>query len=235
MNFEAIFNYQDIDRELYKIENEIMNSKEMKDVSLAKSAIADATESIRRLNADACEAFNQFEKNQSELTALQNKVAEIEQLDLATNDMGSIEFYEKKLNELTDKSEYVKKEFDKIVAKCDIIKANYEKTSQLGMRYYEALKKATEQLNAFKRLRMESAASIKEQLEKLKSEIKPELIALYESRRNNKKLPAFVRYDTNHQDCVCGMDLPNNCIQKLKVPGDYTECPNCTRILIITD
>lgn len=235
MSFTVIFKYQDIDRELYKMEKEIMNSKEMKDVGLAKSAVADARESLIRLNGEAGEAFTQFEKAQSELNALLTSVTEIEKLDLATNDIGAIDYYEKKINELSDKIEVSRKEIDKVAARCDQIQASYEKASADGTRFMELVGKTTEKLNAFKFERAGAAKNIKQELDNLKKEIKPELLAAYEARRANGKLPAFVRFDRATAACVCGMDLPGNSIEKLKSPGDYTECPNCTRILIVTE
>ncbi|UKI14526.1 MAG: hypothetical protein L6V85_00195 [Clostridiales bacterium] len=55
---------------------------------------------------------------------------------------------------------------------------------------------------------------------------------MYKRCRAARKLPAFVEY-AGDGSCYCGMNLPNDCIGKLKEDGDFVECPNCGRIVIL--
>jgi predicted nucleic acid-binding Zn-ribbon protein len=235
MNFEAMFKYQEIDKELYKIENEIKSSDEMKKVSAAKNAMNEAAESIHRLNAESGETYKQYDKSAAELQVLFDKAAEIEKLQLETTEIKEIEYYEAKLNALLERADSVKKEFDKLSQKCDQLKANYDKLLTAGMSYNESFKKATEQLNSLKREKMDSANEIMKQLAEVKKEIEPNILSAYDARRQNKKLPVFVKYDKDNQSCLCGMNLPSDCTGKLKNKGDMAECPNCTRLLIVTE
>ena len=69
-------------------------------------------------------------------------------------------------------------------------------------------------------------------LKNIEKDIPAPVLAAYKRLRTQRKLPAFVEYKGDGS-CFCGMNLPNDCIGKLKTDGDFVECPNCGRIVIL--
>ena len=77
---------------------------------------------------------------------------------------------------------------------------------------------------------------IEKRLKAIAKDVEKEFIDKYIALKKDKKIPAFVKFDSKVHMCSgCNMELSADTLSKLKKQGDWTECPNCGRILFIED
>ena len=231
MDYKKLFEYQVIGSELVKIERELGNSDEKKRAASLDNMWKKAVEENNRRNADADELMANFEKTEASLSATESSMKEISDAFKGVDDLTEIEYYEKKLAALSEELMRYERDLrkmtgsidgllnsdDKVIKQAAQIKSNYND----AMRSYQILKNKLQ----------EAGTPISAKLRALEKDIPEEYLAIYKRCKAANKLPAFVKYD-NDGSCLCGINLPNNVMAKLKEVGDHAECPTCGRMII---
>lgn len=232
MNFNAILNYQKIDVELVKIEKELRRSKEKEAVAELMDKINSAGECVNKLNLDADELQINADKLAASIDKYENETGEVAAHIGEIADLQEVEYYEKTLAGLSEDINRLIRELQRVGSRMDSVKENSDNIMRQALSTKEQYNAALEKYQSFKHDLQVKAWPIAEQLKNMEKEIPDNFMATYKRLRSNRKLPAFVEYKGDGS-CYCGMNLPNNCLGKLKEAGDYVECPNCGRILVI--
>ncbi len=232
MKFDMILQYQAVDQELIGLENELAKCKELNQLYVAKSKIDEATQSVSKLTAEANELMNNFTKLQVRIGGLKNKLDEFDGICEGIADVQEADYYVKQIDSLLDEISSLEKSASRDSMHIDGVCAEYKKTWEAGILASENYKHCMEEFESVKAKIQPRAKEIQSRLNELEKDIPPQLLSKYKELRNAKKMPAFVEYDPSKNTCGrCYMELPNDAKGKLKNSGDFSECPNCRRIL----
>ena len=236
MKFDKVMEYQEVDTKLYALEQDAAKSQETNRAFALKQKIQSAAEQIKKLQAEAMDLQNSSENYSARVKDIIKSLEEIENYIGEIEDETEAEHYIKMLGNMIENLEAIEKEVGRDMSKADDISNNYRKTFEQGQKANAEFKTARADYEKMIAAKADEIKPLKAKLEKLAKEIEPELLELYKSLREAKKLPAFVRHDMTSRQCGrCFMELPQDSLEKLKKPGDWTECPNCRRVLFISD
>ncbi|MDD4839405.1 MAG: C4-type zinc ribbon domain-containing protein [Clostridia bacterium] len=236
MKFDNILEYQRIDADLVTIEDAIKNSSERVRVYNYKLKLDEATEMVKRLQAESADVVAQYERIAQKANELVAKITELEGIIGKADDLNEVEYYTKMLSGLIDELSQIERDVNKDMSKADNISFEYKKTWEQGQKATTAYKNARIEYEKLKMERSIEAKPLADELSKLTKVIEPRMLEIYKGLRANKKLPAFVEYQPEDKRCGrCFMDIPSDTQGKLKKAGDYAECPNCHRALYIPD
>ncbi len=236
MKFDTILEYQKIDQELLALEIEVSKSEERKKVAYAKSMLDSATDTINKLSQEANDLLQSYTVMKDKINALTQQLDEFDGILDDVQDATEADYYLKTVATIADKIAELEKEANAQSSKIDKVNANYKTTWAQGVKASDALKNAKKDYDAFVRDRQPKVVEISQKLKALKQDIPENMMNIYNTFRQDKKLPAFVAYDVKNGSCGrCFTDLPNDTRSKLRNPGDYAECPNCRRILFVPE
>ena len=221
MKFDSMLEYQKIDSELVKIERELNNSTEKEKASALNAKIKTAGDNMAKFQSEADELNLNAEKLAANVGKYESEVKEIADSISDVQDEQEIEYYEKVLAGLSEDVNKLLRELQRVSARIDQVKDNSDNLTRQAV-----------QLNEQYKVALQSYQGLKLKLQNEEKNIDHKFILMYKRCRAARKLPAFVEY-AGDGSCYCGMNLPNDCIGKLKEDGDFVECPNCGRIVIL--
>lgn len=232
MKFDELLEYQKIDSALVKIERGLNSSDEKEKAAALNAKMKTASDNMSKLNAEADELIANVDKLASSIAAYEAEAEEIASHIGEADEFNEIEYYEKVLANLSEEVQKLERELIRIGNRMDYVKDNSDNLTRHTLQTNEQYKAALQAFQVLKAKLISEGRPINEKLKALEKNIPEQFIAIYKRCRANKKLPAFVEY-SGDGGCVCGMNLPNDCISKLKSEGDWVECPNCGRIVLI--
>ncbi len=239
--FEDLFEYQKSDVELYKIEQSLKNSEEYKKYALNYKAFDEAKKQLEKLEADAqviianqkkLEEMNaSVEKIVMNLADIKNAIESEDEIE----DVTEIEYYKDSLDKVVAVIESYEKEIKATTQKINEIKKKY---NDAGTLYKKAKLGGQEAQEKYKKLQETVAGDVK-RLKAVLAEGKPtlvgkypEIMTIYERCKAEKKIPAVV--EKNGDYCgACGVEIDAGLRGKLKNSGDFVECQNCHKIIIV--
>ncbi|MFW5780110.1 MAG: zinc ribbon domain-containing protein [Bacillota bacterium] len=227
---DTIKKYQELDMQLYALENEYKNSVEKKRVSFLKSKYKDTERNYTKLIKEKDDQIANFEKTIKKFEDLKVIEENIDQDITEIKDLAELDLYEDGLIKYEEYITTIDKEMNRTVKKLNEIKIEAEmliKTIEDIRIKYKKVKAARD---LKKKEMIQKAAPLVQQMDKLKKEIDEDFMKKYQHLRENKIMPAFVQYVDGN--CAgCGMEINLEVEKKLKKSGDYTECPECRRIV----
>lgn len=239
--FEDLFEYQKSDVELYKIEQSLKNSDEYKRYALNYKAYEEAKKQLEKLEADAQvivtnqkkldEMGASVEKLVLSLADIKNAIESEDEIE----DVNEIDYYKDSLDKVIALVESYEKEMKATASKIADIKKKY---AEAGAVYKKAQLGGKDAQEKYKKLQ-ESVAEEVKKLKKVLADAKPallekypEIMGIYERCRAEKKIPTIV--EKNGDYCgACGMELDVGLKGKLKNAGDFVECQNCHKLIVV--
>lgn len=236
MKFDKILEYQKIDQDLLALETEVAKSKERAVLAMAKQKLDGATETIGRLSQEAVDLLGAYNRINGKIDKLKSRLDEFDGIIDDIEDAAEADYYIKQIGTIAEEISALERESQRDAAKIDEVNDSYKRTWEQGKKAADAYKSARAEYEGFVKARQPKVAEINVRLTALKNDIPQELLDTYNTLRQAKKLPAFVEYNSESNVCGrCFMDVPQDTRAKLKNPGDYTECPNCRRVLFIPE
>lgn len=236
MKFDTILMYQDIDRELINIENDVAKSKERAAFMNAKAKLEAATAAVGKLSHEAAELLAGYGKLSSRAEELKAKLDEVDGLLDDIADVNEADYYIKQIDAVNAEIASLERDAGRDAERAAAIGAEYKRTWDAGRKASEAYKEATAAFNEVAAKVQPRMAELKAKLKEIEPSVPAEFMAAYKSLRAAKKTPAFVAYKPESGTCGrCFMEVSGATKGKLKNPGDHAECPNCRRILYIPE
>ena len=225
---QEIINYQKIDSELRKLENELVSSKNRKGAAEMQQYLKDGQNRIMKLEEAAKGLAAQYEKaialyndfisklEQLAKNAETVEEAKAEELETAiSNFMNTSEVLENNINILGNKISAVNKEFEGLM--------NNAKKAKHNLEIYKA------NYNAERQKLEPEITKLKSELAKQKSKVEPALLAKYNAKSESKLFPIFVP-EAKGRCGGCRMEIPAGKLSDLKSKGAI-ECENCGRFI----
>lgn len=226
---KEILMYQQKDAALVKLNKELENSREKRDVNTLVEQVKQAQNKLVALEKTAGELMSEFDKLKNACSKKTDKLNKLKAEDIS----------DKSVEELREREAHIKSEIGNLLALGKEIKnlsikinqtvADFEKTKTLGVecknKYKESLKKFT----ALEDKDNAERKKIEKEMEDLIKLVNPKIMAKYQELREDHKFPIMVPL-TNNCCAICSTPLANARLDLLNKEG-FVECENCHRII----
>ena len=226
---EKLLKYQEEDEKLLKVERELSNSTERKNLAQAVNFVTKATERLEALDGKALSLASVLEELKVKYNEVAETLAEFEHLDELLDGGADISFYKKNIAQITDKLKSIKQE---VAALTKAIKESNEEFQNLYVKNRAMQKQGKEFQEAYEKLKAEKRTesdAIKAELTKLAKDINPEYMQRYQVKRSERIFPILCPIKADRCS-KCGIEL--SIADKEKVAADkIVECEHCHRIL----
>lgn len=235
MSIDKILEYQEIDMEYLRLENQLRNSDEAKKLKECETQYKSSSDEVLKYNILTEDAFANIEKFEKQYSDLKKEIIELGSSVEEDTDPIQLDFYSKKLDQLLVSLESIQKESERLSNELKKIQesANTEmqkasKCMQLAKQFKDAYLKKQEVLSV-------QAKEIKIKRDAVEKDITPEIMDIYQKVRKNRKMPFFVEFVPPKTCKGCGMELANDSLSVLCSGNHVVECPNCGRIIFKKD
>lgn len=227
MNLEKLLAYQDEDRKIWELENQLRNGAEKKKIDENAKENKRAKEELTSKSRRTEDLFAMLTRLNNEAKTLAAELNDIVETVEDFEELREIDLYEKKINQITKLIEANERE----------IKALSRELNDIEGSYQLVLKKIVHSANEHKKYSLiynEKKAELSVQAKqhmvnrnKHAEAIDKTVLAAYARIRANK-MPVVV--PLSNKSCFCGMELDMSALAKIDKDG-YAECPNCSRIV----
>ncbi len=230
MNIEKLLKYQNLDAELYKVEQKIVNSPYRKKATelsaIAKKSQTRSTEletEANKLLKDIEEIKSKYQLNKDKMdemlaTNIENaSMDDLEKLSsLKGKVMSNLGILEKMLQKCAERINHILSEFNKTKRSFDEARAQYAICKQKIDAELKALEPEKEKLA--------------KELVVLEKDVDVKLMAEYKKRRQDNIFPVIVPLENDAFCGRCRMELPKVAISRIKEKGVIV-CEHCKRLL----
>ncbi len=227
---EQLLQYQQVDSELLKIEQEASSSDERKNYVQAKKFLEKAAEKLDGLDAKARELTALANELNAKYAEIAETLGEFDNVDELLDGGAEISFYKKNVLQLLDTLRALKSEINGL-----------NKSVKEADEEYRALKKKTlavqEQYNtefsvkykAYVEAKKAEMAKIAAKLESIAKSIDAEVLKKYKIKRSERIFPILCA-EKNGRCPKCGTELSLKGKEQI-VSGEVIECDGCRRFL----
>ncbi len=226
---KEILLYQQKDAALVKLNKELENSNEKKEVNTLVEQVKQAQNKLVSLEADAGNLIAEFEKLKAAYAKKTEKL----------NSLKKEDFSQKSVEQLREKEAQIKSEIGSLLSlgkdiknlsiKINQMVANFDKTKNQGVDCKNKYKSSLNKFNALEEKDNAERAKILAEMEELKKQVNPKIMTRYQELREDHKFPILVPL-TNNCCAICSTPLANARLDILNKDG-IVECENCHRII----
>lgn len=224
---QAILNYQEIDRKLFKLENELAESEERKKYAKLRKFLKTAPEKLDALetkaNALSAEATQLSKKY--EQTA--NMLSDFDNVDELINGGADVSFYKKKAQSIVESLRKIKAELNALVENIKATDDEYQKLKKQVKSAQKQYGEAEESYKAVEASRKTEKDGILADLAKAEKEVPAEMLVRYQTKRKEKIFPVVGQLYSGRCP-FCSMEPP--LVAKSKLSSGI-ECDHCHRII----
>ena len=224
---QAILNYQEIDRKLFKLENELAESEERKKYAKLRKFLKTAPEKLDALetkaNALSAEATQLSKKY--EQTA--NMLSDFDNVDELINGGADVSFYKKKAQSIVESLRNIKAELNALVENIKATDDEYQKLKKQVKSAQKQYGEAEESYKAVEASRKTEKDGILAELAKAEKEVPAEMLVRYQTKRKEKIFPVVGQLYSGRCP-FCSMEPP--LVAKSKLSSGI-ECDHCHRII----
>lgn len=224
---QAILNYQEVDRKLFKLENELAESEERKKYAKLRKFLKTAPEKLDALetkaNALSAEATQLSKKY--EQTA--NMLSDFDNVDELINGGADVSFYKKKAQSIVESLRKIKAELNALVENIKATDDEYQKLKKQVKSAQKQYGEAEESYKAVEASRKTEKDGILAELAKAEKEVPAEMLVRYQTKRKEKIFPVVGQLYSGRCP-FCSMEPP--LVAKSKLSSGI-ECDHCHRII----
>ena len=229
MELSVILEYQELDKRLMKLENELMASEAAKTYASHMHTVKTAQEQVFKQNRDAGEFIKQMEALIAEYEALEKELKESESAIPEVTDVNGADFFIRNVQKLLSRLKVLASEISKMSGRIVELNQNYAATMTAGKDAKKKLAGCRDAYEAEKAKFMPQATEIQQKIQALEKDCSEEFLTVYKRLRKLKKLPVIV--PLNGYNCGgCFMEVAGDLLVKLS-SQPFVECPSCGRIL----
>ena len=230
---ELILSYQEVDKELKMLEDELLKNEDTQKFFTAKKFLNTVNESLANLENKAKGIVDLYNSTLAEAKKLQEDANFYAQSVGSCEDEEELNYYKQKyqnaceiMSATENKINSLNKDMDALLKEFNLLRA---KTKEMKVQFEECGPKAKEFADSQKSKKQE----LQVKLDKIKVDIDDELMQKYLSRRKDKKFPIVYGVDTSKNNCYCpscatGMSI--SAISELST-GGIKECESCRKLL----
>lgn len=223
-----LLEYQKVDAQLRKIEQEVAASEEQKKYAQANKFMKSAPERFEAQDRRAAELAALREDLIRRAEDISKQIAEYSELEEMVEEGGDVSFYKKNAQALLDRLRGLRSEMQKLNADIASTVEEYDRFKKQGAamqkQYKEYKTKRDELVNTHK----DEVNSLRARLAEIAKKIPEDTLAKYQQKRKENIFPIIAPLNGNM--CVCGMDFPL-ALQERLAGGNVVECEHCRRFV----
>jgi predicted nucleic acid-binding Zn-ribbon protein len=224
---QAILNYQEIDKKLYKLERDLAASEERKEYLKLKKFLESAPEKLDSLEVKAASLAAEVETLEKKYAQVEATLSDFENLEELVKSGADISFYKKKAQTKVEQLKKIKAEINTLTASIKATDAEYQKLKKQVIAAQKQYPEVSEKYKAVKSAQDTERKEIEKALAAAAAEVAPEMLAKYQTKRKEKLFPIVGELYSGRCP-FCSMEPPLAAKSKLK---DGIECDNCHRII----
>ena len=229
MELAKILQYQKIDMDLYRLEKEYSQSKEIERKRKIVKLFEDKKEALNKLSIELDELLLQVSKLDAKLDSIASGAITGINPEQAA-DEEALALLERNFNKCEEEIAAQNKELNRILKRINDINNENRRTNEEMIQLNNEYKVVNAALEKKKAEMLLKAKPIALQLKNLLPEVEGPEFEKYKEIRKNKKMPAFVVYHDGNCG-ACGMEIAIEVGKKLVKVGDIAECPHCGRMV----
>lgn len=228
---QNILKYQNTERNLRKIENEIHSCNERIKAQKAKKFLIESEESVNKMDKRAKDLLVLLEKTKKSYNEYTKIIKEYQDTIETLTSEDEVLYLSKKVKEINDKLKYAEKEIISISKDMEELLKSF---ANFKSKYNEAKIEYKQNRKAYENIKLGRAKEIdkiKTMLNDLSKKIKPDVFEKYNKKRADKIFPVLVPC----RDNMCGgcsMQISLKEMDKLK-SEKIIECENCHRLIYV--
>ena len=223
-----LLEYQKVDAQLRKIEQEVAASEEQKKYAQANKFMKSAPERFEAQDRRAAELAALREDLIRRAEDISKQIAEYSELEEMVEEGGDVSFYKKNAQALLDRLRGLRSEMQKLNADIASTVEEYDRFKKQGAAMQKQYKEYKAKRDELVNNRKDEVNRLKAQLKSIAEKIPAETLAKYQQKRKENIFPIVVPLNGNM--CVCGMDFPLAQQGRL-AGGNVVECEHCRRFV----
>ncbi|MCK9574889.1 MAG: hypothetical protein WCX32_02745 [Clostridia bacterium] len=227
---DKILKYQELDREVLKLERELFGSDAKKNINNAVQFVKDAQNKSINLEREAKDLIVDYE-NLNKTFEDNFKKAQI----LYTRETESLKEEELKLflsqiSAVSVNLSIIERKLFNQSQKVEEILKNFEDTKNSIMKARKLHSDSKEVYQKIAGIKEPMISKLKKQLAELETSIDKKIMDKYKAARQDHIFPVFVPLAANSSCGACGMQIPSSKMTILKSSG-IMDCEHCRRII----
>ena len=223
----AILKYQEIDRRLFKLENELAESEERKRYAKLRKFLKTAPEKLDALEAKAQALTNQAQALTKKYEEVSATLGDFDNLDELIEGGADVSFYKKKAQSVVDNLRKVKADLIALQTSVKETAEEYQKLKKQVISAQKQYAEAEEGYKAVENSKKDEKDAILKELASAEKEVDAEILARYKVKRKEKLFPIVGELYSGRCP-FCSMDPP--LIAKSNLAKGI-ECDHCHRII----
>ncbi|MBE7086239.1 MAG: hypothetical protein E7366_03710 [Clostridiales bacterium] len=226
---QAILNYQEIDKQLYKLERELASCDERKEYVKVKKFLETAPEKLDALEVKAVSLKNEAVELSKKYLATEETLKDFENLDELVTGGADIAFYKKKAQSIVEQLKKLKADLNALTASIKETDAEYQKLKKQVISAQKQYAEVSEKYKAVKASREDERKAIEKQLAAIAKDVPTEMMEKYQTKRKERIFPV-VGALIGDRCPFCSMEPP--LAERSKLKGGVTiECDSCHRVI----
>lgn len=236
MKFDKILEYQKVDMEMTAIEQSFFKNDVYKNFTNNQNKLKAAAAKMEKITQEAWELSQSASKYKEKTENISKQLDELLSVVDEIEDLAEAEHYIKLINTLSDSLAALEKDAEKDKAQGAKISAEWNEILKIGQDLTKTVKQIKPEYDKIYEEVRKQREEVEARLKAIAKDVENEFIEKYIALKKDRKTRAFVKFDPEVRMCCgCNMELSGDTLAKLKKQGDWTECPNCGRILFIED
>ena len=229
LQLQAILNYQEIDKALYKLERELAGCEERKEYVKYKKFLETAPEKLDSLEAKATALKAEAVELSKKYLKMEETLKDFENLDELITSGADIAFYKKNAQSIVDQLKKIKADLNTLTTNIKATDAEYQKLKKQVIAAQGQYKDASEKYKAVKNSREAEKKEIEAKLEAEAKNVPANMLEVYHTKRKERIFPVIGEL-TGNRCPYCSMEPPLAARNKL-TGGATIECDNCHRLI----
>lgn len=226
---QAILNYQETDKALYKLERELASCDERKEYVKYKKFLETAPEKLDSLEVKAAALKAEADALAAKYAQLEETLKDFDHLDELVTGGADIAFYQKKAQLKVDQLKKMRADLNALTANIKGVNDEYQKLKKQVISAQKLYGEASEKYKAVKAAREGERKEIEEKLAQIAKEVPAKMMEVYKTKRKERIFPVVGEL-TGNRCPFCSMEPPLAARSKL-TGGGTIECDNCHRII----
>ena len=224
---QAILKYQEIDRRLFKLDNELAESEERKKYAKLRKFLKTAPEKLDALETKAAALSSEAQALTKKYEEVSATLGDFDNLDELIEGGADVSFYKKKAQSIVENLKKVKAD---LIALQNSIKETADEYQKLKKQVISAQKQyaeAEESYKAVENSQKDERTAILKELAEAEKAVDNALLARYQTKRKEKIFPVVGELYSGRCP-FCSMEPP--LIAKSNLANGI-ECDHCHRII----
>ncbi len=226
---KEILMYQQKDANLVKINKDLQNSQEKREVNKLVEQVKQAQNKLVSLENQAATLTAEFEKLKQTFQKKSKIISDLKSGDTSSMNQAQLLEVEAEIKKEISTLLNLSKEIKNLSTKINQTVSAFEKTKTQGVESKAKYKEVLNKFNALEDNEKSKQDKIRAEMEDLKKKINPKIMARYLELRDDHKFPILVPLN-NNCCAICSTPLANARLDLLNKEG-IVECENCHRII----